>query len=437
MKKHYKGLAIMLSAALTAGGSFVSLAGPAGDTSIQTNTGAGENAQGPGGPGGQTVSNPQTNQQDGSGQAEVNTSLHVSVDYQFNSGGDITAFSMNLNNYPGIGGVSYRAYTNTGGFLWWFHDGGQTSVPGEGSYVEAIQVMLTGDAERDYDVYYSAISSKQGKMGYAMNGQIAGTLDVGEYLTGIDVVLVPKGQPGPVSAGMRLINEYTGRINIVENGTTLVNADGTGANGWISNDGARYYFVNGVALTGWQYLDGYKFYFDSYGRLIQDVDLLIGKQSSYRLKVNKTLNCLTVYAKDGDKGYIIPVKAMLTSVGDDTPIGTFYTPEKYRWRLMVNDTYTQWATRITKGFLLHSITYDVPEEDHLMTVGYNGLGVTRSLGCVRLTCGNSKWIYDNCALGTAVEIYEDPNVASPFDKPELIPISLEQNWDPTDPSIVR
>lgn len=51
----------------------------------------------------------------------------------------------------------------------------------------------------------------------------------------------------------------------------------------------------------------------SCGRLVQDVDSLIGKQSDYLLKVNKTLNCLTVYAKDGNNGYIIPVKAMLTS----------------------------------------------------------------------------------------------------------------------------
>ena len=65
---------------------------------------------------------------------------------------------------------------------------------------------------------------------------------------------------------------------------------------------------------------------------------------------------------------------MLTSVGDDTPLGTFYTPEKYRWRLMVNDTYTQYATRLTagQGFLFHSITYASPNEMDLLTVGYNG-----------------------------------------------------------------
>lgn len=92
--------------------------------------------------------------------------------------------------------------------------------------------------------------------------------------------------------------------------------------GWIDHDRARYYFQDGHALTGWNYVDGMKFYFNQSGALIMDVDDIIGKQKSYKLRVNKELNCLTVFAKDGDNGYILPVKSMLTSVGDDTPVGT-------------------------------------------------------------------------------------------------------------------
>ena len=402
MKKHYKGLTVLLSAFMLAGSASVAYAGPADDIANGTvgmpNTGSSTSAE-------------QFNQ--GTGQQDENTALHVGVNYLYNAEGDISAFAMDLKNFEGIGGVSYRAYTNTGGYLWWYHDGIQTGVVGSGSWVEAIQIQLSGQAEKMYDVYYSVTSSGQGKMGYAKNGEVAGTVDIGEKILSIEVVLVPKGS--------------------AENATVMFNEDGSVYNGWLSDDFVRYYFENGYAKTGWQYIDGYKFYFDSCGRLVQDVDSLIGKQSDYLLKVNKTLNCLTVSAKDGNNGYIIPVKAMLTSVGDDTPIGTFKTPEKYRWRLMVNDTYTQYATRITQGFLFHSITYATPNENNLLTVGYNGLGVSRSLGCVRLNCRNSKWVYDNCHLGTTVQVYEDANVASPFDKPELVPISDQQTWDPTDP----
>lgn len=430
MKKHYKGLAVLLSAAMLSGGAFPAYAGPADDPALTGGApAAGQEAQGPGLGTAQEINETQTEQT----QPVENTAVHVGVNYLYNDMGDVSALSMSLNNFDGIGGVSYRGCTNVGGFLWWYHDGLPTGVVGNGSWIQAVQIELTGQAEKLFDIYYCVTSSVQGRLGWAKNGELAGTKDLGEKLISLEVMLLPKGSPAPESAAPRYVSSLSGRLIVAENATICFNEDGSVYSGWLSEDFNRYYFVNGVALTGWQYVDGYKFYFDSFGRLVQDVDALIGKQPSYLLKVNKTLNCLTVYAKDGANGYIIPVKAMLTSVGDDTPIGTFQTPEKYRWRLMVNDTYTQYATRITQGFLLHSITYSDTKEDSLLTVGYNGLGVTRSLGCVRLTCENAKWIYDNCSLGTSVQIYEDPNVASPFDKPELIPISEQQTWDPTDP----
>ena len=424
MKKHYKGLTVLLSACMLAGSASVAYAGPADDIANGTvgmpNTGSSTSAE-------------QFNQ--GTGQQDENTALHVGVNYLYNAEGDISAFAMDLKNFEGIGGVSYRAYTNTGGYLWWYHDGIQTGVVGSGSWVEAIQIQLSGQAEKMYDVYYSVTSSGQGKMGYAKNGEVAGTVDIGEKILSIEVVLVPKGTAGPQSAAPRYKSAVSSRLSVAENATVMFNEDGSVYNGWLSDDFVRYYFENGYAKTGWQYIDGYKFYFDSCGRLVQDVDSLIGKQSDYLLKVNKTLNCLTVYAKDGNNGYIIPVKAMLTSVGDDTPIGTFKTPEKYRWRLMVNDTYTQYATRITQGFLFHSITYSQKGNNHsLLTEGYNGLGVTRSAGCIRLLCGEAYWIYTRCPIGTQVVVYNS-STPGPFYRPVLVPIPANQNYDPTDPTL--
>ncbi len=69
------------------------------------------------------------------------------------------------------------------------------------------------------------------------------------------------------------------------------------------------------------------------------------------------------------------------------------------------------------------------------TNGYNGLGVVRSAGCIRLTCGNAKWIYDNCKIGTQVTIYEDAEVPSPFMKPYVVPIPNDQRFDPSDPNV--
>ena len=63
------------------------------------------------------------------------------------------------------------------------------------------------------------------------------------------------------------------------------------------------------------------------------------------------------------------------------------------------------------------------------------MGIARSSGCIRYITSDCKWIYDNCALGTSVTVYNSP-VPGPFDRPALkIVISSSQTWDPTDPNI--
>ena len=54
-----------------------------------------------------------------------------------------------------------------------------------------------------------------------------------------------------------------------------------------------------------------KLYYNAKGKVVKDVSNLIGKQDSYVIKVNKQRCTVTVYAKDGDNGYIIPVKAFV------------------------------------------------------------------------------------------------------------------------------
>lgn len=347
--------------------------------------------------------------------------------------GQLTNVAFVLNGVEGA--ISYGVYVNHGGYLPWKGDGLAAGGTEDSTYVEAIQMAITGEAAKVYDIYYRGTSAYAGQHGWACNEELLGTVDRGDWLTSIEVRLVPKGSGAPGSYDRRFFSNHSESIHVSDNGSTYY-VNGIGYTGWVDHDRARYYFQDGVALTGWNYVDGLKFYFNDSGALIMDVDDIIGKQSSYQIRVNKTLNCLTVFAKDSDGSYTVPVKAMLTSVGDDTPIGTFMTPEKYRWRLMVNDSYTQYATRIKAGagFLFHSITYDKQDNKTLNNNGYNNLGVSRSLGCVRLTCANAKWIYDNCKIGTEVVIYEDETAPGPFFKPYLVWISKNQRWDPTDPA---
>ena len=241
-------------------------------------------------------------------------------------------------------------------------------------------------------------------------------------------------------------------------GSTHYYADNRGimVKGWYYISGYYYYFypdtcvmarnttIDGYKIgadgrrekTGWYYENGYKFYYKN-GVKQLDLDGILPRQSSYWIKVNRTTCSVTVYAKDGANGYIIPVKRFACSVGlpsTPTPTGTFYTPAKYRWHTLMGPSYGQYCTRIVGGVLFHSVAGYNMTSYNIKAKDYNKLGQPASHGCVRLTVRDAKWIYDNCPLNTKVTIYDSSN-PGPLGKPATIKIPAGQNWDPTDPNI--
>ncbi len=159
----------------------------------------------------------------------------------------------------------------------------------------------------------------------------------------------------------------------------------------------------------------------------------------YYIKVNRLANCVTIYKQDETGAYTVPIKAMVCSVGkakSPTPLGTFKIGEKYTWRYLFGDQYGQYAVRITGNILFHSVPYSQKRNDALKTDYYNKLGVADSMGCIRLSCVDVKWIYDNCSKGTKVQIYDSSN-PGPLGKPSAIKIDVNSpyaGWDPTDPN---
>lgn len=151
----------------------------------------------------------------------------------------------------------------------------------------------------------------------------------------------------------------------------------------------------------------------------------------YMIKVNKKMNTVTVYGKDENGKYTKPVKAMVCSTGKATPLGTFGTKVKYRWKLLLEDVWGQYSTRITGDILFHSVYYMTEKNPATLSVSaYNRLGTTASHGCIRLTVADAKWIYNNCPVGTKVTIYNSSN-PGPLGKPTAIKVSSPR-WDPTD-----
>lgn len=338
------------------------------------------------------------------------------------------------------GDLLYRTYSTANGWSQWVLNGQQTDHCSTMVPVEAIQYRFKGPVADKFDLYYMATLSDGTQTGWGKNGQSVGTMGQGLYMTGYRLAFFRKGTEVTVNTGNTLKAAYPDGVQPVDGMLRYIHGgDGSNFTGWGWVENTPYYFQDSYPVTGWQYIDGFKYYFSEDGRLVTDVEPLLPAGGPYMLKINKQMNCLTVYAKDGENGFIIPVKAFLTSVGDDTPVGTFKTPEKYRWRLMIHDLYTQYATRLGAGLpiLIHSIIYDRPDPFTVWASTYNNLGIARSAGCIRLATSDSKWIYDNCAIGTTVTVYNSPD-PGPFERPTILyEIPFEQTWDPTDPNVTQ
>ena len=159
--------------------------------------------------------------------------------------------------------------------------------------------------------------------------------------------------------------------------------------------------------------------------------------SKYYIKINNQMNVVTIYQKDSKGQYTVPVKAMICSIGTATPTsGVYKTSDKYTWRLLQGNVYGQYAVRITGHILFHSVPYTYAEKYTLEWWEYDKLGTKASLGCIRLTVQDAKWIFDHCPKGTQVEFYYDSD-PGPLGKPTAKKISSYseelKNWDPTDP----
>lgn len=195
----------------------------------------------------------------------------------------------------------------------------------------------------------------------------------------------------------------------------------------------RLFDVNtGAAVNGFRLEDGYRRYYKE-GIRLNDISAQGVVTGPYLIKVYKNNNYLIVYAKDDQGSYNTPVKAMRTSCGYNTPVGTFYTPARYRWLQMVGNTWAQWCTQITGNYLFHSVPNWTKSNLDLEVDEYNHLGETRSLGCTRLNCRDAKWLYDNCVLGTTVVI-SGWETTGPLPKPEGLTLPSWHTWDPTDPT---
>ena len=300
----------------------------------------------------------------------------------------LEALKIRLGDNSYEGNIEYSTHVQDYGWMNYSSNDSISGTIGQSKRIEAIKIRLTGEISNYYDVFYRVQCQDFGWLGWTCNDRIAGTTGGGYRIESIQIKLYPKN---------------------------------------ITNLG-----ISHLSCITFEDKNGFKVCKDANGTLYEDAQGLLGMKSSYVLRVNKSTNVVTVLAANGTGDYNIAYKRFVCSTGNGTPYGTYYTPVKYRWRYLVGPSYGQYCTRIVNGILFHSLPYDKQNPYTLQTSEFNKLGTTCSHGCVRLMCRDAKWIYDNCGLGTRVDIVSG---ADPLSKPSAPKIPANQRWDPTDPNI--
>ncbi len=341
-----------------------------------------------------------------------------------------------------IGDVFYRVHTEEHGWSRWAMNEMDTDWFNDAAKVTAVQLRIKGHTRNLYDLYYRVVLEDGTALDWAHDGQTSGTIGTGHYIQKMQVMLWKHGMAfGQSTQRYFLGANYEGLTLDGSGYPHYQTASGAAYTGWAyDTDNNKYYFADSNPVTGWQDIGGYRYYFDDKGRVVTDLEPVMGLTGSYIIKVNKDMKTMTVFTKNPDTGeFNVPYKVFLCTIGSSTPTGTFKTYEPHRWKFMHDDIYVQYLLRYKdSGFCIHSIIYQPAEGSYnLVASTYNQLGKNYSDGCIRLLSGDAAWLYNNCGAGTQLTIYNDYWVMGPFDRPAIEQgIPMGQRYDPTDPVVI-
>ncbi len=112
----------------------------------------------------------------------------------------IEALNFSVVNNPG-GSVQCSAHVQDIG--WQNYTTGTAGTTGKGKQIEAVKLKLTGALAEKYDIYYRVHCQDFGWMGWAKNGEEAGSEGYGKRVEAIEVRLVTKGGAAPGSTSGR------------------------------------------------------------------------------------------------------------------------------------------------------------------------------------------------------------------------------------------
>ncbi len=159
---------------------------------------------------------------------------------------------------------------------------------------------------------------------------------------------------------------------------------------------------------------------------------------AFAITVDVRNQIVSVYTRDEDGNYTVPVRQMLCStgkVGTDSPLGDWVlNGRKALWCYFPKwGDYARYWTRINAQVAFHSPIYSAVSLSAMKTTSYKMLGRRASHGCIRLSVPDAKWIYDNVGKGTVVSIRNDLPIDEELKAALKLPASPNETPTPAPP----
>ena len=249
------------------------------------------------------------------------------------------------------GSIKYSVRTSTSdkSANWSSWKSNYSTAGSKNSKLRAIKIKLTGDMADYYDVYYRVYVNGYGWLGWAKNGEKAGTSGASYNISAVQVKLVAKGASAPGSTGSHFIS--------TSSSTKLK-----------------------MMVRAQKYSSTSK-YLILVDRSAKKVGIFTGKKGNWKLKYYWSCCVGKASTPTISGSYTVGIK--LYSFGESKGYSCYY------------------ATQISGNYLFHSVLY----YPYTKTIKDGTMGKAVSHGCVRLTLSHAKWIYNNIPKGTKINIY--------------------------------
>ncbi len=119
------------------------------------------------------------------------------------------ALTISVNDSEYSGGILYKTYIHSVGWEKEWRTGYEVSgTTGQSKYIEAVEIVLTGQLANVYDVYYQTHVSNVGWLDWAVNGNPSGSTGLNYGMEALRLQLVKKTDPFSLPTGQAYIEDF-------------------------------------------------------------------------------------------------------------------------------------------------------------------------------------------------------------------------------------